>query len=238
MIYRTIIMSDLHLGSKACRSKDIIKFLENVSCYNLILNGDIIDGWALKRGSKWKEEHTKILRKILKLSESGTNVVWIRGNHDDFLEPYISVVMGNISVREDLVYKGKDKRLYYIFHGDVLDVFSSKFKIIAKIGSIGYDFALWLNRWYNKYREWRKLPYYSISKDIKNGVKSAVTFISDFEGRAVQTAKKQKCDVAVCGHIHQTELREDYMNSGDWCENCTALSEDLDGKWTILNFHL
>ena len=238
MIYRTIIMSDLHLGSKACRSKDIIKFLENVSCYNLILNGDIIDGWALKRGSKWKEEHTKILRKILKLSESGTNVVWIRGNHDDFLEPYISVVMGNISVREDLVYKGKDKRLYYIFHGDVLDVFSSKFKIIAKIGSIGYDFALWLNRWYNKYREWRKLPYYSISKDIKNGVKSAVTFISDFEGRAVQTAKKQKCDVAVCGHIHQTELRQDYMNSGDWCENCTALSEDLDGKWTILNFHL
>ena len=238
MIYRTIIMSDLHLGSKACRSKDIIKFLENVSCYNLILNGDIIDGWTLKRGSKWKEEHTKILRKILKLSESGTNVVWIRGNHDDFLEPYISVVMGNISVREDLVYKGKDKRLYYIFHGDVLDVFSSKFKIIAKIGSIGYDFALWLNRWYNKYREWRKLPYYSISKDIKNGVKSAVTFISDFEGRAVQTAKKQKCDVAVCGHIHQTELREDYMNSGDWCENCTALSEDLDGKWTILNFHL
>lgn len=231
-------MSDLHLGSKACRSKDIIKFLENVSCYNLILNGDIIDGWALKRGSKWKEEHTKILRKILKLSESGTNVVWIRGNHDDFLESYISVVMGNISVREDLVYKGKDKRLYYIFHGDVLDVFSSKFKIIAKIGSIGYDFALWLNRWYNKYREWRKLPYYSISKDIKNGVKSAVTFISDFEGRAVQTAKKQKCDVAVCGHIHQTELREDYMNSGDWCENCTALSEDLDGKWTILNFHL
>ena len=238
MIYRTIIMSDLHLGSKACRSKDIIKFLENVSCYNLILNGDIIDGWALKRGSKWKEEHTKILRKILKLSESGTNVVWIRGNHDDFLEPYISVVMGNISVREDLIYKGKDKRLYYIFHGDVLDVFSSKFKIIAKIGSIGYDFALWLNRWYNKYREWRKLPYYSITKDIKNGVKSAVTFISDFEGRAVQTAKKQKCDVAVCGHIHQTELREDYMNSGDWCENCTALSEDLDGKWTILNFHL
>ena len=231
-------MSDLHLGSKACRSKDIIKFLENVSCYTLILNGDIIDGWALKRGSKWKEEHTKILRKILKLSESGTNVVWIRGNHDDFLEPYISIVMGNISIREDLVYKGKDKRLYYIFHGDVLDVFSSKFKIIAKIGSIGYDFALWLNRWYNKYREWRKLPYYSISKDIKNGVKSAVTFISDFEGRAVQTAKKQKCDVAVCGHIHQTELREDYMNSGDWCENCTALSEDLDGKWTILNFHL
>jgi UDP-2,3-diacylglucosamine pyrophosphatase LpxH len=137
-----------------------------------------------------------------------------------------------------MIYKGKDKRLYYIFHGDVLDVFSSKFKLVAKIGSIGYDFALWLNRWYNKYREWRGLPYYSISKDIKNGVKSAITFISDFESRAVQMAKKKNCDVAICGHIHQTALRDDYMNSGDWCENCTALVEDSEGKWTIINYHL
>lgn len=238
MSYRTVIMSDLHLGSKACRAKDIIKFLENLSCYNLILNGDIIDGWALKRGSKWKDDHTKILRKILKISESGTNVVWIKGNHDDFLEPYLNIVMGNISIKKDMIYKGKDKRLYYIFHGDILDVFSSKFKFIAKIGSIGYDFALWLNRWYNKYREFRGLPYYSLSKQIKNGVKSAVSYITDFEGLAEQLAKREKCDVAVCGHIHQAELREHYMNSGDWCENCTALVEDSEGKWTILDFHL
>jgi len=238
MSYRTIIMSDLHLGSKSCRAKDIINFLESNSCYNLILNGDIIDGWALKRGSKWKDEHTRVLRKILKMSENGTNVIWIRGNHDDFLVPYLELVLGNISICEDIVYKGKDKRLYYIFHGDILDVFSSKFKLVAKIGSIGYDFALWLNRWYNKYREWRGLPYYSISRDIKNGVKSAITFISDFEGRAVQMAKRKNCNVAICGHIHQTALRGDYMNSGDWCENCTALAEDSEGKWTIINYHL
>ena len=143
-----------------------------------------------------------------------------------------------MTIAEELIYRGADKRLYYIFHGDVLDVFSSKFKLVAKIGSIGYDFALWLNRWYNKYREWRKLPYYSISKDIKNGVKSAVMFITDFEDRAVQMAKKKNCQVAVCGHIHQPELRPDYMNSGDWCENCTALVENLQGEWTIVNFHL
>ena len=238
MSYKTIILSDLHLGSKSCRANDIINFLENNECYNLILNGDIIDGWSLSRGSKWKDEHTKVLRKILKMSEKGTNVIWIRGNHDDFLHSYLDLVLGNISIKEDMIYKGKYKRLYYIFHGDVLDVFSSKFKIVAKIGSIGYDFALWLNRWYNKYREWRGLPYYSISKDIKNGVKSAITFISDFESRAVQMAKKKNCDVAICGHIHQTALRDDYMNSGDWCENCTALVENSDGKWTIINYHL
>lgn len=238
MSYKTIVMSDLHLGSKSCRANDIVNFLEKNECYNLILNGDIIDGWSLKRGSKWKDEHTKVLRKILKMSEKGTNVIWIRGNHDDFIEPYLNMVIGNVTIAEDLIYRGADKRLYYIFHGDVLDVFSSKFKLVAKIGSIGYDLALWLNRWYNKYREWRKLPYYSISKDIKNGVKSAVMFITDFEDRAVQMAKKKNCQVAVCGHIHQPELRADYMNSGDWCENCTALVENLQGEWTIVNFHV
>jgi UDP-2,3-diacylglucosamine pyrophosphatase LpxH len=117
-------------------------------------------------------------------------------------------------------------------------VFSSKFKLIAKIGSIGYDFALWLNRIYNKYRELRKLPYYSISNDIKQGVKAAVNFVGDFEKNAVLLSKQKNCDVAVCGHIHKVELSEKYMNSGDWCESCTALVEDYDGKWSIINFHL
>lgn len=238
MIYRTVILSDLHLGSKASRSKDIIDFLETIECDNLILNGDIVDGWALSRGSKWKDSHTKVVRKILKIAEKGTDVIWIRGNHDDFLDTYMNISLGNVTVQKDLIYKGKDKRLYYIFHGDVLDVFSSKFKFIAKIGSIGYDFALWLNRVYNKYREWRKLPYYSISNDIKQGVKAAVDFVNDFEKNAVLLAKQKNCDVAVCGHIHKSELSEKYMNSGDWCENCTALVEDYDGVWTIIYFHL
>jgi len=143
MSYKTIIISDLHLGSKASRADDIIKFLEKNTCYNLFLNGDIIDGWALKRGSKWKDKHTKVVRKILKIAEKGTNVVWIRGNHDDFLDTYLGLSMGNIHVTDEIVYKGIDKRLYYISHGDKLDVFSTKIKFIAKIGSICNDFALW-----------------------------------------------------------------------------------------------
>jgi UDP-2,3-diacylglucosamine pyrophosphatase LpxH len=201
------------------------------------LNGDIIDGWALKRGSSWKDEHTKVLRKILKMSEKGTKVIWLRGNHDEFLEPYLNTILGNITIQEDMVYNGFDGKSYYIFHGDILDVFSSKFKLIAKIGSVGYDLALWLNRWYNKYREWRKLPYYSISNDIKREVKAAVNFITDFENRAIEFAKKKNCDSAICGHIHQVEIRENYMNSGDWCENCTALVESEEKGWEVFYFH-
>jgi UDP-2,3-diacylglucosamine pyrophosphatase LpxH len=238
MSYKTIIISDLHLGSKASRADDIIKFLEKNSCYNLFLNGDIIDGWALKRGSKWKDKHTKVVRKILKIAEKGTNVVWIRGNHDDFLDTYLGLSMGNIHITDEIVYKGIDKRLYYISHGDKLDVFSTKFKFIAKIGSIGYDFALWLNHWYNFFREWMGLPYYSLSKRIKENVKLAVNFVTDFEENAIKVAKQNKCDVAICGHIHKAEIKQEYMNSGDWCESCTALVEDSNGVWTIINFHV
>jgi UDP-2,3-diacylglucosamine pyrophosphatase LpxH len=204
----------------------------------LFLNGDIIDGWALKRGSKWKDKHTKVVRKILKIAEKGTNVVWIRGNHDDFLDTYLGLSMGNIHITDEIVYKGIDKRLYYISHGDKLDVFSTKFKFIAKIGSIGYDFALWLNHWYNFFREWMGLPYYSLSKRIKENVKLAVNFVTDFEENAIKVAKQNKCDVAICGHIHKAEIKQEYMNSGDWCESCTALVEDSNGVWTIINFHL
>jgi len=238
MSYKTIIISDLHLGSKSSRADDIIKFLEQNTCYNLFLNGDIIDGWALKRGSKWKDKHTKVVRKILKIAEKGTNVVWIRGNHDDFLDTYLGLSMGNIHITDEITYKGVDKRLYYISHGDKLDVFSTKFKFIAKIGSIGYDFALWLNHWYNFFREWMGLPYYSLSKRIKDNVKLAVNFVTDFEENAIKIAKQKNCNVAICGHIHKAEIKDEYMNSGDWCESCTALVEDSNGVWTIIDFHL
>lgn len=238
MNYRTVIISDLHLGSKACRADDILKFLEKLQCETLILNGDIIDGWALKRGSKWKDKHTKIVRKFLKIAEKGTNIIWIRGNHDDFLDNHLETIIGNIYITDEFIYKGKNNKDYYVIHGDKLDVFSSKFKFIAKIGSIGYDLALWLNRWYNKYREWRGLPYYSLSKKIKDSVKTAVDFVEDFETNAIKLAKIKNCDVIVCGHIHKPCMKDSYMNCGDWCENCTYLTEDYNGKWTIVDFHL
>jgi len=236
MKYNTVVMSDLHLGSKASRRDDILNFLETLSTDTLILNGDIIDGWALKRGSKWTKKDTKIIRKLLKISETDTDVVWIRGNHDEFLKDFLPFDLGNIKIVEDWIHQHGNIR-YYMFHGDVLDVFITKIKWLAYVGSIGYDIALWINRWYNRWRHWRGLPYYSISKDIKNGIKKATNFINDFEDNAIRLTKQKGCHVAVCGHIHQPALTPDYMNSGDWCENCTALAETKGGEWILINYH-
>jgi UDP-2,3-diacylglucosamine pyrophosphatase LpxH len=236
MKYNTVIISDLHLGSKAARRDDILDFLDKISTETLILNGDIIDGWSLQRGSKWTKKDTKIIRKILKISETDTEVIWLRGNHDEFLKDFLPFDLGNIKIVEDYIHQHGSIR-YYIFHGDILDVFITKVKWLAYIGSIGYDIALWINRWYNRWRAWRKLPYYSISKDIKNGIKKATNFINDFEINAVRLAKGKGCQVAICGHIHQPSLKEGYMNSGDWCENCTALVETKDGKWKLIDYH-
>ena|ERR1035437_449980 len=237
MRYNTIILSDLHLGSKASRADDIVNFLENNSTERLILNGDIIDGWSLKRGSRWTKKHTKVIRKILKYSQKGTEVIWVKGNHDDFLKDFIPFELGIIQIVNDYKFCDLKRKEHYVFHGDILDFFITKARWIGILGSIGYDFILWMNRWYNKYRELKGLPYYSISKDIKSGVKKATNFINDFEENAVKLAKKHHCNNAICGHIHHAEIKDNYMNSGDWCESCTALVETLEGEWKIIEYH-
>jgi len=237
--YRTIVLSDLHLGSTYSRPNDVIKFLSKHKCTTLILNGDIIDGWALKRGGTWNEKHMKCIGKIIKKSKT-TKVYWIRGNHDDFLHDFIPFDFGNIMLREDLIYYGLNSKKYLILHGDIFDVFINKMKWLAKIGSIGYDFTLWLNKWYNKYRAFRGLEYFSLSQKIKSNVKKATNFIGDFENHMVVHAKSLNCDGVICGHIHKAESRQidglDYMNSGDWVESNSALVEDTRGKWSILYF--
>jgi UDP-2,3-diacylglucosamine pyrophosphatase LpxH len=244
MKYKAIIVSDLHLGTKDSKAKDFIEFLESHPTHLLILNGDIIDGWALNRGAKWKKSHTNVISTLLKLSNK-TKIIWIRGNHDEFITEFIGSHFGNIEIREDYVLELHNwvigdnylKKNYYIFHGDVIDVFITKYKWLARIGSVGYDMALWLNRWYNKYRAWRGLPYQSISKDIKAGVKAATNYINDFETAAIKMGKKHGCHGVICGHIHQPaniELPEGhYLNSGDWVENRTAILLDNNNNFTI-----
>lgn len=243
--YKAIIVSDLHLGTKDSKCKTFIDFLDNHPTELLILNGDIIDGWALNRGSKWKNQHTKVLIKLMRLSKK-TKIIWLRGNHDDFLSDFIGNTFGNIEIREDYrleLYKWKgydsyESNHYYVFHGDVIDVFITKYKWLAKIGSLGYDLALWINRWYNRYREWRKLPYKSISKQIKAGVKSATNFINDFEVNAVKLAEKHNCEGVICGHIHQPANKIidgfHYLNSGDFVENNSAILLDKNDKFSII----
>lgn len=235
MKYKAIIVSDLHLGTKDSRAKEFMDFLDTHTTDLLILNGDIIDGWALNRGSKWKKAHTRVISKILKLSNT-TRVIWVRGNHDEFITEFIGSHFGNIQIVEDYILDVGDRR-YYIFHGDVIDVFITKYKWLAKIGSVGYDMALWLNRWYNKYRAWRKLPYQSISQQIKAGVKQATNYINDFENAAIKMAHKKNCSGVICGHIHQPANfhinGEHYLNSGDWVESGTAILLDFSNNFEM-----
>jgi UDP-2,3-diacylglucosamine pyrophosphatase LpxH len=234
MKHQAIIVSDLHLGTKDSKAEEFIEFIEKNPTDLLILNGDIVDGWALNRGTKWKKQHTKVISKLLQLSNK-TRIIWIRGNHDEFIQEFIGTHLGAIEIRED--YKldiNNTMESYYIFHGDVIDVFITKYKWLSKIGSVGYDFALWLNRVYNTYRKWRKLPYISISQKIKESVKVATNYVNDFEVTALSMATKKGCNGVICGHIHQPADRmingHRYINSGDWIENMSAILVDYDGK--------
>ena len=235
MRYRTIIMSDLHLGARQSQTDKIIKFLEENESDKLILNGDIIDGWALKGNGKWTKDCTKIFRKFMKISEKGTKVIYIRGNHDDFLKDFIPFKLNNIRIVRKYVHEGMDGRTYFCFHGDVLDFVIMEARWLAVIGGWSYDIVIKFNTLYNKIRKWFNLPYHSLANTIKQSVKGAINFVSDFEQNAKGLTKQKGYDVAVCGHIHHPKLENDYMNSGDFCENSTCLVEDYNGEWKIIS---
>jgi UDP-2,3-diacylglucosamine pyrophosphatase LpxH len=239
--YKTVIMSDVHLGSEGSKAREATLFLKSVSCETLILNGDIIDGWQLKKGSSWKKKHTAFFRIILKMIETqNTNVVYLRGNHDDFLDQIIPFSLGkSFSIQRDYILKS-GKKNFLIIHGDIFDSITSQMKWLAYLGDVGYTFLLTINKLYNQYRAWRGLDYYSFSQRIKQRVKLAVNYISDFEEKLAELAKANHCEGIICGHIHKPDIRQigdiTYMNSGDWVESLSALVEDQKGNWELLYF--
>ena len=227
-------MSDLHLGARQSQTDKIISFLDNNTTEKLILNGDIIDGWALKGNGKWTKDCTKIFRKFMKMSEKNTKVIYIRGNHDDFLKDFIPFKLNNIRIVRKYIHTGIDDRKYFCFHGDVLDFVIMEARWLAVIGGWSYDIVIKFNTLYNKIRKWFNLPYHSLANTIKQSVKGAINFVSDFEQNAKGLTKQKGYDVAVCGHIHHPKIENDYMNSGDFCENSTCLVEDYNGEWKII----
>jgi len=233
--YKVVIMSDLHLGMKDSSPKKILEFLDSIHTDLLILNGDIIDMDALKRGSKWKNKHTKVIMKLLDMSRD-TDIIYIRGNHDSDLEDVYGYKFGNIKFMDEYIYNHEDKKML-IFHGDKIDV-TVKYKFLSQIGSIGYDLALRLNTLYNEYRMRTGKPYYSISKWIKKNVKNAISFVNDFEINACEYAKSKKCDSVICGHIHIPVIKKideiDYYNSGDWVENFSCLVLTSENEWKLI----
>lgn len=238
--HKTIVLSDIHLGSKWSKAKEVTQFLQKNTCDNLILCGDIIDGWNLARGKrkKWKKKHTKFIKLLLSIQHK-TQITYLRGNHDDFLDAVLPMSFMNIKIVRDMIYESGDKR-FYILHGDVFDAVTSRFSWLSRIGDVGYTLLLWLNRMYNERRIKKGLPYYSLSKEIKNKVKTSVSYISDYENHIVEIARKKKCDGVICGHIHHPEMRyyDDilYLNSGDWVESLSALTEDFAGNWDLVYY--
>lgn len=239
--YKTIVISDVHLGTQSSKAKELLKFLKKFSCDKLILNGDIIDGWRLKTFGKWKKQHTNILRYLIRMvGEKQTQIVYLRGNHNDFLDEIIPFYFNRLSIVNEY-YHLSNKKKYLVIHGDVFDHITSKIRWLAKMGGLGYSFLLWVNKIYNKRRLRQNKSYYSISKIIKHKVKLAVSYISGFEREIKNLAASRDCDGVICGHIHHPEIVRDenmiYLNSGDWVESLSALVETYDGKWDILFFN-
>lgn len=205
------------------------------------MNGDMIDGWNLKRRGKWNKKDTRVFRRILKMmEEKKTEVIYIRGNHDDFLDSIVPLEIGKFNLVESYELKSGDKT-FFVTHGDIFDVVSSKVKWLARLGDIGYKLLLWLNRWHNKRRRLKGLPYYSLSQEIKHKIKAAVSFMSDFEKVMVNYAKSRNYDGIICGHIHHPDMKTidgiEYMNSGDWVESMSVLVENKDGEWEIVYYN-
>jgi len=237
---RTVILSDVHLGTPGSRVREVNHFLRHVRCAKLILNGDIIDGWQLRRRGQWAKAHTRFVRIVLKMLEKrDTEVVYLRGNHDDVLARFLPLEFERLSVVEDHVHAGPGGS-YLFLHVDVFDTITKNFVFLSHLGDWGYSLLLQINRAYNAWRAWRGLEYWSLSKAIKARVKEAVSHVSKFEEHVVRLARARGCVGVMCGHIHTPadKMLEGihYLNSGDWVESLTAIVEHWDGRYELVDF--
>jgi UDP-2,3-diacylglucosamine pyrophosphatase LpxH len=237
---RTVILSDVHLGTPECKAREANHFLKHVRCAKLILNGDIIDGWQLRRAGQWKNTHTRFIRIVLKMLEKrDTEIVYLRGNHDDVLSKFLPMSFARLSIVEDYVHTTPNGP-YLVLHGDIFDTITSRFVFLAHVGDWGYQLLLKVNRVYNAWRAWRGKEYWSLSKAIKARVKSAVSHVGSFEDHLVRLARERGCVGIICGHIHTPADKQcdgiHYLNSGDWVESLTAIVEHWDGRFELIDF--
>jgi UDP-2,3-diacylglucosamine pyrophosphatase LpxH len=239
--YRTVWLSDVHLGTRGCKAECLLDFLTHVQCERLYLVGDIIDFWKLKNGFHWPKLQNEIVRTVMAMAARGTEVIYIPGNHDELFRGYIGTEFNGIRISENAIHTGADGRRFLVLHGDEFDGVVCSSRWLAVLGSEAYDLLLILNRWFNHGRRLLGFPYWSMSACIKHKVKNAVNFIFSFEEALIHAAKEQQLDGVICGHIHHAALRDTeqgvlYANCGDWVESCTALSEDLAGNLSIIRW--
>jgi UDP-2,3-diacylglucosamine pyrophosphatase LpxH len=239
--YRTVWISDVHLGTRGCKDEYLLDFLRHIDCKQLYLVGDIVDFWKLKGGFYWPRLHNEIVRTIMAIAARGAEVIYIPGNHDEVFRGYVGTVFNGIQLRDRAIHHGAGGRRFLVLHGDEFDGVVCSSRWLAILGSGAYDLLIDLNRWFNHGRRILGFPYWSMSAYIKHKVKNAVNFIFDFEKTLIHEAREQQLDGVICGHVHHAAIRETeqgilYGNCGDWVESCTALVEDFAGNLSIVRW--
>jgi len=239
--FRAIWISDLHLGTPGCQAKHILDFLRCTESEQLYLVGDIVDGWQLRRRWYWPQAHNDVVQKVLRKARHGTRVVFIPGNHDEFVRHFLEVSFGGIDVCDEAVHVTADGRRLLVLHGDLFDAVVQRARWLAIVGDQLHIGVLHLNRWLNSLRARFGFGYWSLALYLKLRIKNAVNYICDFENAVAAEARRRGMEGVVCGHIHKAEIRDIdgvlYCNDGDWVESLTALVETEDGTLRIIHWH-
>ena len=237
---KTLFLSDVHLGTRGCQADALLDFLRHYEADTIYLVGDIVDGWRLKAAWHWPPSHNVVVQKLLRKARKGVRIVYIPGNHDEFLRPYCGDNFGGVELAEEALFELSDGRKALILHGDKFDTVVRNMKWLAHLGDWAYDFAIFVNRYLNVFRRRLGLPYWSFSAAAKAKVKQAVNFISAFETAVANDARRQGADVVICGHIHHAAQRQlddiAYWNCGDWVESRTAIAERFDGSLELIRW--
>ena len=240
--HRTLWISDVHLGTKDCSAHALLDFLKNHDAETIYLVGDIIDGWQLSKRWYWPQSHNDVIQKLLRKARKGTRIIYIPGNHDEFIRGYLRhspfLGVGGIEIVDEAVHITANGKRMWVLHGDLFDGVVQNMKWLARLGDELYMFALKINRWLNNWRARLGFDYWSLSQYLKSKVKNAVSYIDDFEHAVAAEAERRGCDAVLCGHIHRAQIRQigevTYLNSGDWVESLTAVAEDFEGGLSII----
>ncbi|MCW5573033.1 MAG: UDP-2,3-diacylglucosamine diphosphatase [Steroidobacteraceae bacterium] len=239
--FRSVFVSDVHLGSRGCRAELLLQFLNAVQTERLYLVGDIIDLWCLRQRAYWPAAHNDVIRAILDRAKAGVRVILVPGNHDEDLREFDGTVFGNVALHREFVHETADGRRLLVLHGDEFDGVVQCSPWLAKLGDQAYSLILGLNEIWSTLRCWRGLPYWSLAGYLKHKAPRAVEYIESFERAAAHAARRRGLDGVVCGHIHRASLRDIdgvlYCNDGDWVESCTALAEDFNGRLRLTGWN-
>ena len=240
LAYRTIWISDLHLGTRGCKADFLLHFLRYTEAETIYLVGDIIDCWRLKKYWYWPQAHNDVIQKVLRKVRKGTRVIYVPGNHDEWLRDFVQLQFGGVEIVEDAIHVTADGRRLLVLHGDLFDAVVMHARWLALLGDGAYTAALWLNRHFNTLRRRLGYPYWSLSAYLKRRVKNAMQYVACFADAVADEAHRRGIEGVVCGHIHHAELRQIgdilYCNSGDWVESCTALVEHFDGRLELIDW--